>query len=87
MKNAYVLEHHHGDDGVVSEGMILRDVAAKRFEALEKAGLVREATADEVKKGYAPSIEPDPSKEKGEGEKNAKEPANKKAADPANKGA
>lgn len=90
-KNAFVLHDHYGDDGSVTEGMILRDVTSKRFEELEKGGLVREATAEEVEAGFAPSIEPDPSKaDEGadeDGAKAAKSPSNKKAADPANKGA
>lgn len=48
MKNAYVMVDHHGDDGTVREGAILRDVTGERFAALEKAGLVREASAAEV---------------------------------------
>lgn len=51
MKNAYVLEHHFGDDGNVAEGQILTDVSEKRFHALEKLGIIREATDDEVKTG------------------------------------
>ena len=54
MKNALVLDHHYGDDGDVSEGMILRDLSEKRFAELEKRGLVREATDIEVKAGYQP---------------------------------
>ena len=95
MKNAYVLEHHYGDDGSVTEGMILVDVSTKRFDALEKAGLVREASDDEVKAGYVPPFEKDdnhdadltPAEEGKSAEKKAAEPANKKAAEPANKGA
>lgn len=86
MKNAYVTEHHFGDDGAVDVGMILRDIAQARFDALEKQGLVREATPAEVKAGYQPTIEPDESADQG-GEKKKPEPANKKAANPANKGA
>lgn len=52
MKNAYVTSDHYGDNGSVSEGMILEDITQKRFDALEKKGLVREATAAEVKEGY-----------------------------------
>jgi hypothetical protein len=62
MKNAYVTEHHSGDDGTVDVGMILLDVSNKRFGELEKLGLVREATPEEVKAGYQPQIEADPSK-------------------------
>lgn len=78
MKNAIVLVDHLGDDGTVTVGMILKDVQAKRFEHLEKRGLVREATADEVKTGYKPPFT---------AEKSAPAPANKKAPEPANKGA
>lgn len=79
MKNAYVLVDHHGDNGTVSTGMILKDVEPKRFGKLEKSGLVREATADELKAGYQPPFA-------AEGEiKAAAEPANKAAAKPANK--
>lgn len=85
MKNAYVLEDHFGDDGHVTEGMILKDVASKRFTELEAKGLVREATEKEVKAGFQPKIDPDPSKE--DGEKKAPEPANKKAPAAENKGA
>lgn len=88
MKNAFVLDDHHGDDGTVIAGMILKDVTNQRFEALEKAGLVREATAAEVKEGFKPEIEADESKaaDGDDGsEKKQPEPANKKAADPANK--
>ena len=86
MKNAYVLVHHLGDDGVVDEGMILNDVATKRFEILEKAGLIREASAEEVKAGYQPKIAEDESGGELTGdEKQAEKPANKKAAEPANK--
>ncbi|WP_294390420.1 hypothetical protein [uncultured Sphingomonas sp.] len=86
MKNAYVISDHHGDNGTVREGKILRDVQTKRFDELEARGLVREATAAEVEAGDQHSIEPDPSKPV-ESEKQAKAPANKKAAEPANKGA
>jgi hypothetical protein len=86
MKNAFVMSDHHGDNGTVREGMVLRDVTQKRFEELEKLGLVREATAAEAKNGFEPTIEPDPTKEQVE-VKEAEKPANKKAAEPANKGA
>ena len=36
MKNAYVLEHHYGDDGDTPAGSILVDVSTKRFDELEK---------------------------------------------------
>ncbi|WP_313434355.1 hypothetical protein [Novosphingobium sp.] len=81
MKNAFVLVDHHGDNGTVTEGMILKDVATKRFDDLVKAKLVREATADEVKKGFAPAFTSE------EGEKQAATPANKAAPKPANKSA
>ncbi|MBB3347325.1 hypothetical protein [Sphingomonas sp. BK069] len=87
MKNAYVTSDHHGDSGTVREGMILGDMTQKRFDELEKLGLVREATAAEVEKGYEPQIENDPTKDEGEGQKQAAAPANKKAANPANKAA
>jgi hypothetical protein len=80
MKNAIVLVHHLGDDGVVDEGMILTDVATKRFDTLEKSGLIREATAEEVKAGYQPKIDKDES-----GGKLADDPENKAAAAAANK--
>ena len=89
MKNAFVLEHHLGDDGTVSEGMILTDVSDQRFKHLEQRGLVREATAAEVKAGYRPKIPvaEDAEQQDSDGGKQKQEPANKKAADPANKGA
>lgn len=90
MKNAYVVHHHLGDDGNVTEGMILRDISQKRFDALRKRGLVREATADEVKAGHKPpfvaSGQLDASEPKDGETKAAPAPDNKKAADPANKG-
>jgi len=87
MKNAFVLSHHHGDDGTVDIGMILTDVTEQRFSALEKQGLVREATAAEVKAGYQPPFTEggELTADEAEGEKKAKEPANKKAKEPANK--
>jgi len=57
MPNAYVLIHHFGDEGNVSEGMILRDLPSKRFNELEGRGLVREATAAELKAGYRPPFD------------------------------
>lgn len=88
MKDAYVLEHHYGDNGDTPAGSILTDVSSTRFDALEKKGLVRAATAAEVKAGYTPTIAADESQsEAGGGEKKAAEPSNKKAAEPANKGA
>ncbi|KQO13274.1 hypothetical protein [Sphingomonas sp. Leaf242] len=89
MKDAYVLEHHYGDNGDTPAGSILTEVSSKRFEELQKKGLVREATAAEVKAGFKPTIAADESQPEsgGGGEKKAQDPANKKAADPANKGA
>jgi len=94
MKNGYVLEHHRGDNGTVDEGMILVDMTTQRFAELEKKGLVREATADEVEKGYTPPFraEMDLAAETvGEpsvpAAKKAPAPANKKAPEPENKGA
>lgn len=84
-KNAMVLDDHFGDDGFVTAGRILKDVATKRFEDLEKKGLIREATAEEVKAGDQHQIEADPSKEVDE--KQAGDPANKQAPAPKNKGA
>lgn len=57
MKNGYVLEDHHGDNGTVSVGMILRDMSTQRFNELEKKGLVRVATDEEVEKGYQPPFQ------------------------------
>lgn len=59
MKNAYVMEHHLGDDGAVDVGMILVNIPDKRFEALKRRGLVREATDQEVKEGYRPDFPKD----------------------------
>lgn len=87
MKNAYVLEHHFGDNGDTPEGQILADISTKRFEELEKKGLIREATDAEVKAGYQPKIDADESAGEGAAEKKKAEPANKKAAEPANKNA
>jgi len=81
MKNAIVLVDHLGDDGTVTTGMILKEVNMKRYEQLEKRGLVREATAEEVKTGYKPPFTPEG------GNKAAADPANKAARTPANKGA
>ena len=64
-KNAIVLDDHYGDDGAVTAGMVLKDVSASRFKELEKNGLVREATAAEVKAGHKLQIEADPSKSEG----------------------
>ncbi len=61
-KNAMVLDDHYGDNGSVTAGMILKDMSATRFKELEKKGLVREASAAEVKAGDQHSIESDPSK-------------------------
>ena len=77
MKNAFVLVDHLGDDGNVSTGMILKDVNMKRFGELEKRGLVREATSEELRTGYKPPFE---------AEKAAATPQNKQAPAPANKG-
>lgn len=91
-KNAYVIEHHHGDDGTVSEGKILRDITQKRFDELEKKGLVREASAAEVEAGDQHAFEKDASGDAGgdgdgQGEKKKLEPSNKQARTPANKAA
>lgn len=93
-KNAFVIEHHHGDDGTVSEGKILRDISQKRFDELEKKGLVREATAAEVEAGDQHAFEKDTSGDAGDegdgedqGEKQKAAPSNKQARTPANKGA
>lgn len=59
MKNAFVMEHHLGDDGAVDVGMILAGISDKRFEALKRRGLVREATEKEVKEGYRPDFQKD----------------------------
>ena len=53
------MEHHLGDDGAVDVGMILVDISDKRFEALKRRGLVREATDKEVKEGYRPDFQKD----------------------------
>lgn len=89
-KNAFVVEHHHGDDGTVSEGRILRDIPQKRFDELEKKGLVREATAEEVEAGDQHPFEKDTTGADGEAEGDGKAkpaPANKQARTPANKAA
>ncbi|MEG3153006.1 hypothetical protein U1769_24195 [Sphingomonas sp. ZT3P38] len=52
-----MIEHHFGDDGSVDVGMILADMTEKRFDALEKRKLVREATPAEVKAGYKPPFD------------------------------
>jgi hypothetical protein len=80
-KNAFVLDDHYGDDGYVTPGMILRDVTSKRFEVLEKQGLVREATSEELKDGYTPPFEA------GAAEKEAAKPDNKQAPEAPNKAA
>jgi hypothetical protein len=49
MKDAYVLVAHAGDRGRLDEGDVVLDLSNNRFEDLEKLGLVREATGDEVK--------------------------------------
>lgn len=55
MKNAIVLVDHHGDDGTVRAGTILKDLSDQRFAALEKRGLIREAKAADTKSAPAPS--------------------------------
>ncbi|WP_286881205.1 hypothetical protein [Sphingomonas sp.] len=84
MKNAFVLVDHHGDSGTVREGMILRDVSNQRFDALEKHGLVREATAQEAKDGYRPDFESEAAAED-RAAKAAKAPSNKNAPAAKNK--
>lgn len=86
-KNAYVLDDHFGDDGHVTAGMILHDVTSKRFEELEKKGLIREATPEEVKAGDQHSIDEDESKMSDEGGKAKEKAENKQAATPSNKAA
>jgi len=86
-KNAMVLEHHHGDDGTVSEGKILRDITQKRFDELEAKGLVREATKAEVEAGDQHAFEKDASSGDDGDEKKKADPANKQARQPANKAA
>ena len=49
MKTAFVLVAHVGDRGRKDEGDVLPDLTNQRFEDLEKVGLVREATAAEIK--------------------------------------
>lgn len=49
MKTAYVLVAHVGDRGRKDEGDIIPDLTTQRFEDLEKVGLVRTATAAEIK--------------------------------------
>jgi len=49
MKTAFVLVAHVGDRGRKDEGDVIPDLTNQRFEDLEKVGLVREATADEIK--------------------------------------
>lgn len=71
MKNAYVLEDHFGDDGAVTTGMILLDVTNKRFDELEKNGLIREATAKEVEIGYQPPFTSDESSRAAEASEDA----------------
>jgi phage terminase Nu1 subunit (DNA packaging protein) len=63
MKNALVLDDHHGDNGTVTAGMILRELPNKRFEELEKRGLVREATDKEVEAGDQHAFEKDRSED------------------------
>jgi hypothetical protein len=85
-KNAIVLGDHYGDDGHVTAGMILTNVSITRFKELEEKGLVREATAAEVKAGDQHTFEKDRTGDEG-GEKKATEGGNKKAPDPKNKDA
>lgn len=97
MKNALVLDDHYGDDGHVTAGKILRGITAKRFEELEKSGLVREATDEEVEAGdqipfekdvsadLAPVVEDAADAGDKADEKKKGEADNKKAADPKNK--
>lgn len=91
MKNAFVLDHHLGENGNVTEGMILENISNKRFDTLEKKGLVREATPDEVKDGFKAPFTPTGFPDAGEtgdaDEKAAAEPKNKKAPDASNKAA
>ena len=89
-KNAMVLDDHFGDDGSVTAGMVLKDITTKRFDELEKKGLVREATAEEVEAGDQHAFEKDETGDadnSGEGEKKKPEPSNKQAPKPANKAA
>lgn len=81
MRNAFVLQHHHGDSGNAPEGSILRNLSNTRFDALAKRGLIREATKEEMEAGYRPPFEPE-AFEDGEhegGEKQAPELENKAA--------
>lgn len=91
MKNAYVTDQHIGDNGAVTEGMILEGITQKRFDALEKKGLVREATPAEVKEGFKPPFIASGTVIAGEGdeggEKDAPGHKNKKAGEPESKGA
>ena len=63
MKDAYVLVAHTGDRGMQQEGGIMRDLSNERFNDLVKVGLVREATADEVK-NWKPPFEEEPKGDK-----------------------
>jgi hypothetical protein len=79
-KNAFVLRIHSNGAETFVERTVVEDMTNERFDALEKQGLVREATAAEVKAakengGMVPA------------EKAAKAPENKAAAAPANKAA
>jgi hypothetical protein len=91
MKNAFVTDHHIGENGNVTEGMILENISDKRFETLEKKGLVREATAEEVENGFKAPFIPTGFADAGEtgeaGEKAAADPKNKKAPAAATKAA
>lgn len=85
MKNAYVLDDHFGDNGSVTAGMILTDMANGRFDELEKKGLVREATEKEVKAGHQHALDVDESKQDDAGGKDGPKPENKQAPKPDNK--
>lgn len=92
MKYAFTLVHHHGEDGNAPEGRILR-MSEARFTDLGPDGskLVREATDEEVKKGWEPAFEKDTTSQTKAGdtdrggEKQKPAPENKQAAAPANK--
>lgn len=66
MKNAIVLDTHFGDDGMATAGKLLLGITVKRFEALEKQGLVREATPEEIEAGDQHAFEKDTSEETGD---------------------
>ncbi len=89
MKNGYVTEDHHGDNGTVRAGTVLRDLSDQRFAALEKRGLIREATVAEEKAapGRADKAAPDPASAPSSTPdiKMESKAPNKAAAKPANK--